>query len=90
MRTMASAWSNKQQAFENPPFWAHINVFLRPIPAGILDEPALMYESFYDYSPTKPYISKLLTFFKRDGKVCSRAHTVSDESFKGASKNPEK
>ncbi|MEL6880614.1 MAG: CpcT/CpeT family chromophore lyase, partial [Cyanobacteria bacterium J06607_10] len=31
---MAADFSNQEQAFENPPFFAHIKVCMRPLPKG--------------------------------------------------------
>ncbi|MBW3586704.1 MAG: chromophore lyase CpcT/CpeT, partial [Cyanobacteria bacterium 0813] len=36
-RWMAADFSNQAQAFENPPFFAHIRVCMRPLPVEVLD-----------------------------------------------------
>lgn len=33
---MAADFSNQAQAFENPPFFAHIRVCMRPLPIALL------------------------------------------------------
>lgn len=35
-RLMAADFSNQEQAFENPPFYAHIRVCMRPLPLELL------------------------------------------------------
>mmetsp|Transcript_16224 Transcript_16224/g.35172 ORF Transcript_16224/g.35172 Transcript_16224/m.35172 type:complete len:301 (-) Transcript_16224:2282-3184(-) len=56
---LAGQWSNKQQAKDNPPFWSHIHVVFRPLPAGFFSEHPDAYafytESAYDYNLTRPY-----------------------------------
>ncbi|KAK1857455.1 hypothetical protein I4F81_000072 [Pyropia yezoensis] len=54
-RWLAADWSNKEQALENPPFWAHIHVVFRPLPWSLLDGIAFYAESAYDYMLGNPY-----------------------------------
>ncbi|MGL4502877.1 MAG: CpcT/CpeT family chromophore lyase, partial [Planktothrix sp.] len=35
-KLMAADFSNQAQAFENPPFFAHIRVCIRPLPTELL------------------------------------------------------
>lgn len=57
---LAADWSNKDQAIENPTFWAHIHVCFRPLPWSVLDGYALYCESAYDYSLGAPYKSSVV------------------------------
>ena len=43
-RWMAADFSNQAQAFENPPFFAHIRVCMRPLPVEVLDGLSLYLE----------------------------------------------
>ncbi|KAA8498344.1 Chromophore lyase CpcT/CpeT [Porphyridium purpureum] len=58
---LAKDWSNKQQAAENPPLWAHIHVCFRPLPKtffasqGIPECISFYTESAYDYMISRPY-----------------------------------
>ncbi|OSX69355.1 hypothetical protein BU14_1594s0001 [Porphyra umbilicalis] len=54
-RWIAADWSNKAQALENPPFWAHIHVVFRPLPWSLLDGISFYAESAYDYMLGNPY-----------------------------------
>lgn len=54
-RWLAADWTNKEQAMENPVFWAHIHVCFRPLPWELLGGYALYCESAYDYNLGAPY-----------------------------------
>ncbi|HEY9859191.1 MAG TPA: chromophore lyase CpcT/CpeT, partial [Candidatus Obscuribacterales bacterium] len=59
-RWMAADFSNQQQAFENPPFFAHIRVCMRPLPQSLLDGVSLFVEQAYDYMLNDPYRLRVL------------------------------
>jgi hypothetical protein len=46
---MAADFSNQAQAFKNPPFFAHIRVCMRPLPAGLLPGTSFLVEQAYHY-----------------------------------------
>lgn len=52
---LAADWGNKEQALEDPQFWAFIHVTFRPLPWSLLDGHALYCESAYDYNLGAPY-----------------------------------
>ncbi|MCJ8283741.1 MAG: chromophore lyase CpcT/CpeT [Rivularia sp. ALOHA_DT_140] len=54
-RWMASDFSNQQQAFDNPPFFAHIRVCMRPLPLDLLSGVSLYVEQAYDFMLKNPY-----------------------------------
>jgi hypothetical protein len=54
-RWMASDFSNQQQAFDNPPLYAHIRVCMRPLPYGLLSGVSLYLEQAYDFALNQPY-----------------------------------
>ena len=54
-RWMASDFSNQEQAFENPPFFAHIRVCMRPLPIELLSGVSFYVEQAYDYMLNDPY-----------------------------------
>jgi len=54
-RWMAADFSNQEQAFENPPFYAHIRVCIRPLPPARFPEPTLFLEQAYDFALNQPY-----------------------------------
>jgi hypothetical protein len=54
-RWMAADFSNQQQAFDNPPLFAHIRVCMRPLPKETLDGFGFYIEQAYDYMLDRPY-----------------------------------
>jgi hypothetical protein len=52
---MAADFSNQEQAFINPPFFAHIRVCIRPLPLSFLSVPSLFLEQAYDFMLNSPY-----------------------------------
>jgi len=59
-RWMAADFSNQAQAFENPPFFAHIRVCMRPLPVEVLDGLSLYLEQAYDIELHVPYRVRVL------------------------------
>ena len=51
--TLSGHFSNKVQALENPKDFAHINIYIRPLPFSIFNGVSLYSEQSYDYSPWK-------------------------------------
>ena len=49
---------NQQQAFENPPFFAHIILKYRALPQ--FDQPTLLLEQGYAVDPSQPYRVRIL------------------------------
>ena len=68
-RWMAADFSNQAQAFENPPFFAHIRVCMRPLPAGIVTGIGLYVEQAYDYMLGQPYRSRVLNLIEVEGHI---------------------
>ena len=57
-RLLVGRHSNQQQAFENPPFFAHIILKYRALPQ--FSEPTLMLEQGYAVDPRRPYRVRIL------------------------------
>jgi hypothetical protein len=57
---LAGDFSNWEQAIENPPFFAHIRVCIRPIPSISVNGIWLYLEQAYDYMLNNPYRSAVL------------------------------
>lgn len=90
-RWMASDFSNQLQAYENPPFYAHIRVCMRPLPLELLNGVSLFLEQAYDYMLNDPYRLRVLKLVERDGKIAIENYLVhGEEKFYGASRNPER
>lgn len=89
-RWMAADFSNQLQAFENPPLYAHIRVFMRPLPLSLLDGVSLFLEQAYDYLLHDPYRVRVLKLIEAGEHLEIENYTVKDEQkFYGASRNLE-
>lgn len=89
-RWMAADFSNQLQAFENPPLYAHIRVFMRPLPLSLLDGVSLFLEQAYDYMLHDPYRVRVLKLIEVGDHIKIENYTVKDEQkFYGASRNLE-
>ncbi|MGG6268718.1 chromophore lyase CpcT/CpeT [Leptolyngbya sp. AN03gr2] len=88
-RWMAADFSNQQQAFENPPMYAHIRVCMRPLPNEVLGGVSFFIEQAYDYMLNNPYRLRVLKLLERDGRIEIENYQVRDEEkFYGASRDP--
>lgn len=88
VRWMAADFSNQEQAMENPPFYAHIRVCMRPLPAALLAGASLFLEQAYDYALNAPYRLRVLRFTPRTDHIYLENYSVKDEAkFYGASRD---
>lgn len=79
-RWMAADFSNQAQAFENPPFFAHIRVCMRPLPLELLSGLSLLVEQAYDYSLHDPYRVRVLKLVPVDDRIEIENYLVHDEA----------
>ncbi|MBD2463284.1 chromophore lyase CpcT/CpeT [Oscillatoria sp. FACHB-1407] len=87
-RWMAADFSNQAQAFENPPFFAHIRVCMRPLPLEVLSGVGLFVEQAYDYTLNDPYRLRVLKLIAEGDRIVIENYTVKDEQkFYGASRD---
>ncbi len=90
-RLLAADFSNQAQAFENPPFFAHIRVGIRPLPIDLLQGVSLFLEQAYDIYMDQPYRLRVLKLVPQAGYIEIENYQVSDEAeFYGAARNPGK
>lgn len=90
-RWMAADFSNQAQAFENPPFFAHIRVCMRPLPLELLSGVSLLVEQAYDYNLNDPYRLRVLKLIEQNGQIEIENYCVKDEQeFFGASRDPKR
>ncbi len=88
---MCADFSNQEQAFENPPFYAHIRVCIRPLPLENFPEPSLFLEQAYDYALHQPYRVRVLKLKIVEEKIELENYKLKDkEAFLGAARDPEK
>lgn len=87
-RWMAADFSNQEQAFENPPFFAHIRVCMRPLPPDLLDGVSLYLEQAYDIMLDQPYRTRVLKFVKTGESIELENYKIKEEEkFYGASRD---
>jgi CpeT/CpcT family (DUF1001) len=90
-RWMAADFSNQAQAWDNPPFFAHIRVAMRPLPFAFLTGVSLFLEQAYDISLQEPYRMRVLKLVPRDELIEIENYLVKNEAdFYGAARQPEK
>jgi hypothetical protein len=87
-RLMAADFSNQQQSFENPPFFAHIRVCMRPLPDSLLGGTSLFLEQAYDFLPNQPYRLRVFKIDVVDDHLELEHYKLKEETkFYGASRN---
>ncbi|NJM19842.1 MAG: chorismate-binding protein [Richelia sp. SL_2_1] len=87
-RWMASDFSNQEQAFENPPFFAHIRVCMRPLPLDLLSGVSFYVEQAYDYMLNDPYRVAVNKLVDAGNHIEIENYRVKNaEKFYGASRN---
>ncbi|MFY7695573.1 MAG: chromophore lyase CpcT/CpeT, partial [Cyanobium sp.] len=83
LRQLCGSFSNQNQAFENPPLFAHILVTTRPIPH--LSRGSLLLEQAYAITPSTPYRIRVLRLQEVDGQLIIHNLALQDEKrFWGA------
>ncbi len=83
MRLLCGGFSNQQQAFENPPLYAHILVKLRPLTH--LQPGSLLLEQSYAINPAAPYRIRVLRPERHGGTlIIHNQALVDDQRFWGA------
>lgn len=88
---MAADFSNQAQAFENPPFFAHIRVCMRPLPVALLDGVSLYLEQAYDINLKQPYRVRVLKLVDKENHIEIENYVIENEQeFYGASREPER
>lgn len=87
-RWMAADFSNQAQAFENPPFFAHIRVCMRPLPLNLLSGVSFYVEQAYDYMLNNPYRVRVLKLLQAGDRIEIENYTIKqEEEFHGASRD---
>ncbi|MEN9217583.1 MAG: chromophore lyase CpcT/CpeT [Gloeomargarita sp. DG_2_bins_126] len=90
-RWLAADFSNQAQALENPPFFAHIRVCMRPLPWSLLQGQSLYVEQAYDYELHSPYRVRVLQLITVHDHIEIVNYLVQDEAeFYGASRDRER
>ena len=87
-RWMAADFSNQQQAFDNPPLFAHIRVCMRPLAPEILGGLGFYIEQAYDFQLQQPYRARGMKLSAQGDHILIENYMVKDaETFYGASRD---
>lgn len=87
-RWMAADFSNQAQAFENPPFFAHIRVCMRPLPLELLSGISFYVEQAYDYMLNSPYRVRVLNLVGAGDRIEIENYCIQqEEQFYGAARD---
>ncbi len=92
VQMLSAGFSNQQQAFDNPPLYAHILVKFRPMPQ--LQPGSLLLEQSYAINPAAPYRIRVLRAECQNGEdggklIIHNQALADDQRFWGAVDNPE-
>jgi len=87
-RWMAADFSNQDQAFENPPFFAHIRVCMRPLPLEQFPSISFLVEQAYDYMLGDPYRIRVFELLPVADHIEIKNYTLkAEQQFYGASRD---
>jgi len=87
-RWMAADFSNQQQAFDNPPLYAHIRVCMRPLPLDLLGGMGFYLEQAYDFQLKRPYRARGMKLIPNGDHIVIENFTLKDpDAFYGASRD---
>lgn len=90
-RWMAADFSNQEQAFDNPPFFAHIRVCMRPLPVELLSGISFYIEQAYDFTLNNPYRVRVLKLMVAGDRIAIENYSVKQEQqFYGAARQKER
>lgn len=86
---LAGDHSNREQAIENPPFFAHIRVGIRSLPKPITEDGVWLYlEQAYDYEINHPYRTAVLHLTYANDRIEILNYRLKNtETFFGASRD---
>ncbi len=88
---MAADFSNQKQAFDNPPFFAHIRVCMRPLATEVLDGVSLYLEQAYNMTLNQPYRVRVLKLVPSEDHIRIENYLIEGEAeFYGGSREPER
>ncbi|WP_013325014.1 chromophore lyase CpcT/CpeT [Gloeothece verrucosa] len=91
VRWMAADFSNQEQAWANPPLYAHIRVCMRPLPYELLGATSLFLEQAYDFMLNVPYRLRVLKFTVVDDVIELENYKVKEqEQYFGAARDLER
>jgi hypothetical protein len=89
LHLLSGSFSNQQQAFDNPPLYAHILVKFRPLPQ--LEPGCLLLDQSYAINPAAPYRLRVLRAEQGPSGLLIHNHALHHEQrFWGAIDDPDR
>ena len=89
-KTICGQYSNYLQAYSDSKNFAHINIFIRPLPFNIMNSPALYTEQSYSYNKWSPYKQSILNLKIKDSKILAENYGSNNcERIAGGGFKPE-
>jgi len=90
-RWLAADFSNQQQAFDNPPLFAHIRVCIRPLPYQLLNGLSLYVEQAYHMTLNQPYRVRIIKLVSSEDHIEIENYAIDQEAeFYGGSRDPQR
>lgn len=87
-RWMAADFTNQQQAFDNPPLYAHIRVCMRPLPYELLEGMSFYLEQAYSFMLKQPYRARVLKLLQVNDHLEIENYLIQDETaYYGAARD---
>lgn len=87
-RWMAADFSNQQQAFDNPPLYAHIRVCMRPLPLDLMGGMGFYLEQAYDFMLQQPYRARAMKIIPNGDHIQIENYILKNsEAFYGAARD---
>ncbi len=77
-KILASHYSNKKQAQENPKLFAHINIYFQPLPWELCNGPFFYSEQSYDYAPWSPYRQSAVKLIRQENIFITENYSIED------------
>ncbi len=77
-QTISSKYSNNEQSYNNPKYFAHINVYFRPLPWSFFKGPGFYSEQSYDCTPWSPYRQSVLRLIGVGEKYILKNYEISN------------
>ncbi len=90
VKTLAGKYSNFEQAQSYPKYFAHINIYFRPLDSSLFNFPVFYSEQSHDISPWSPYRQSIHKVYKRDDTFIVENYSLLDKTrFAGGGFCPE-
>ncbi len=77
-RTISGKFSNKEQAHKSPKDFAHINIYIRPLPDKLFNCTSFYSEQSFNYDPWNPYRQSVQKLYKQGVNYILEGYSIKD------------